>query len=124
MLGSYALVRAKKDPNLGIVLPSDYTMVTSRVAFISKAAKNPNAAKLFLDYLLSKRGQDIVANKADLYTLRSDIEGEATPMPNRSSGWQPLAGSVKLERQTTAPTGRPDVPAFAAVTRTASTARL
>ena len=78
IFGSYALGRSKKDPNLGIVLPTDYTMVTSRVAFISKQAKNPNAGKLFLDYLLSKRGQEIVANKADLYSLRSDVEGEAT----------------------------------------------
>jgi iron(III) transport system substrate-binding protein len=78
IFASYALTRSKKYPNLGIVLPSDYTMVTSRVAFIAKQAKNPNAAKLFLDYLLSKRGQDIVANKADLYSLRSDVEGEAT----------------------------------------------
>jgi iron(III) transport system substrate-binding protein len=78
IFGSYALSRSKKDPNLGIVLPSDYTMVTSRVAFISAKAKNPNAGKLFLDYLLSKRGQEIVANKADLYTLRSDVDGEAT----------------------------------------------
>ena len=53
-------------------------MVTSRVAFISKQAKNPNAAKLFLDYLLSKRGQDIIANQAELYSLRADVEGEAT----------------------------------------------
>ncbi|MGB8428304.1 MAG: ABC transporter substrate-binding protein, partial [Pseudolabrys sp.] len=37
-----------------------------------------NAGKLFLDYLLSRRGQDIVANKADLYSLRSDVDGEAT----------------------------------------------
>lgn len=78
IFGSYALSRSKKDPNLGIVLPKDYTMVTSRVAFISKHAKNPNAGKLFLDYILSKRGQEIIANKADLYSLRSDIEGEAT----------------------------------------------
>src|SRR4029077_6238348 len=78
IFGSYALSRSKKDPNLGIVLPSDYTMVTSRVAFVSKQAKNPNAGKLFLDYLLSKRGQDIVANKADLYSLRADVDGEAT----------------------------------------------
>ena len=79
IFGSYALSRAKKDPNLGIVLPSDYTMVTSRVAFIAKQAKYPNAAKLFLDYMLSKRGQEVVA-KADLYSLRSDVEGEATLM--------------------------------------------
>ena len=78
IFGSYALGRSKKDANVGIVLPADYTMVTSRVAFISKGAKNPNAAKLFLDYLLSKRGQDIVANKADLYSLRADVDGEAT----------------------------------------------
>ncbi len=78
IFGSYALGRSKKDPNLGIVTPKDYTLVTSRIAFISKGAKNPNAAKLFLDYLLSKRGQDIIANKADLYSLRSDVEGEAT----------------------------------------------
>jgi iron(III) transport system substrate-binding protein len=77
IFGSYALARSRKDPNVGIVLPSDYTMVTSRVAFISKHAKSPNAAKLFLDYMLSKRGQEVVA-KADLYTLRDDIEGEAT----------------------------------------------
>jgi iron(III) transport system substrate-binding protein len=78
IFGSYALGRSKKDPNLGIVLPKDYTMVTSRVAFISSKARNPNAGKLFLDYILSKRGQDIIANKADLYSLRSDVDGEAT----------------------------------------------
>jgi iron(III) transport system substrate-binding protein len=78
IFGSYALARSKKDPNLGIVLPRDYTLITSRVAFISKQAKHPNAAKLFLDYILSKRGQTIIANQADLYTLRADIDGEAT----------------------------------------------
>ncbi len=77
IFGSYGLARSKKDPNLGIVLPSDFTMVTSRVAFISKNAKNPNAAKLFLDYMLSKRGQEVVA-KADLYTLRDDIDSDAS----------------------------------------------
>jgi iron(III) transport system substrate-binding protein len=78
IFGSYALGRSKKDKNLGIVTPKDYTLVTSRVAFISAKAKNPNAAKLFLDYLLSKRGQSIIANQAELYSLRSDVDGEAT----------------------------------------------
>jgi iron(III) transport system substrate-binding protein len=78
VFGSYALGRAKKVPNLGIVTPKDYTLVTSRVAFISAKAKNPNAAKVFLDYLLSKRAQTIVANEAELYSLRDDVVGEAT----------------------------------------------
>jgi iron(III) transport system substrate-binding protein len=78
IFGSYALARSKKVPGLGIVTPKDYTLIASRVAFISKGAKNPNAARLFLDYLLSKRGQNIIANQADLYSLRADISGEAT----------------------------------------------
>jgi len=78
IFGSYALARSKKDPNLGIVLPKDYTLLLSRVAFISSKAKNPNAARLFLDYLLSQRGQTIIAGASELYSLRSDVEGEAT----------------------------------------------
>jgi iron(III) transport system substrate-binding protein len=50
--------------------------VISRVAFISKY-KNPNAGKLFLDYILSKRTENH-RNKADLYSLRPDVDGEAT----------------------------------------------
>ena len=75
---AYALTRAKKDPSIGIVLPKDYTLVISRVMFIAKNAKNPNAAKLWLDFVLSKKGQEIIANKADLYAIRPDVEGETT----------------------------------------------
>ena len=45
---------------------------------LGKGAKNPNAAKLWLDYILSKRGQKIVANEAELFSIRADIEGEQT----------------------------------------------
>lgn len=75
---AYALTRAKKDPSIGIVLPKDYTLVISRVMFIARNAKNPNAAKLWLDFVLSKKGQEIIANKADLYAIRPDVEGETT----------------------------------------------
>ncbi len=75
---AYALTRAQKDPSIGIVLPKDYTLVISRVMFIAKNARNPNAAKLWLDFVLSKKGQEIIANKADLYAIRPDVEGETT----------------------------------------------
>ena len=75
---AYALTRAQKDPSIGIVLPKDYTLVISRVMFIAKKAKNPNAAKLWLDFVLSKKGQEIIANKADLYAIRPDVEGDTT----------------------------------------------
>ena len=78
IFGSYALARSKKDPSIGIVYPQDYTLVMSRIAFIPKGAKNPNAAKLFMDYVLSKRGQTLVANQAELFAIREDVEGDAT----------------------------------------------
>jgi iron(III) transport system substrate-binding protein len=78
VLGSYAFTRAKKDASLGVVVPKDYALVLSRVMFIGKGAKNPNAAKLWLDYILSKRGQTIIADAAELFAIRDDIPGEHT----------------------------------------------
>jgi iron(III) transport system substrate-binding protein len=78
IFNSYAALRAKKDPSIGIVLPKDYALVMSRVMFISKTAKNPNAGKLWLDYILSKRGQTIIANQSELGSIRADVEGEMT----------------------------------------------
>ena len=66
VLGSYALTEARKRPSLGHVFPTDYTLVLSRIAFINRNAKNPNAARLWLDYLLSERGQTVIANLAQL----------------------------------------------------------
>ncbi|HXL85832.1 MAG TPA: ABC transporter substrate-binding protein, partial [Gemmatimonadaceae bacterium] len=76
VLGSYALTRAKKDPSMGIVFTSDYNLVLSRLVFVSKNAKNPNAGRLWLDYLLSKRGQTITAEQAELYSVRTDMTGK------------------------------------------------
>jgi iron(III) transport system substrate-binding protein len=78
LIGSYALLQAKENPNIGIVMPKDYTLVMSRVMFITKTAQNPNAAKLWLDYILSRRGQTIIANQSGLGSIRTDVEGELT----------------------------------------------
>ncbi|HEY6200677.1 MAG TPA: ABC transporter substrate-binding protein [Candidatus Binatia bacterium] len=78
IIGSYGLLRQQKDPSIGIVFPKDYLLTFSRIAFIPKGARHPNAGKLFLDYLLSKRAQTIMANKALIYALRDDVEGQAT----------------------------------------------
>lgn len=78
VFGSYAQARAKRVPDLGIVLPRDYALIMSRVAVISAKAKRPNAAKLFLDYLLSQRGQSIIAGRSELYALRDDVAGPTT----------------------------------------------
>jgi iron(III) transport system substrate-binding protein len=77
IFASYAILSAKKNPNLAMVWPSDFTLIATRVAFIPAKAKHPAAGKLFLDYLLSKRGQDVIA-KAELYSIRDDVEGNET----------------------------------------------
>lgn len=101
ILGSYALARAKKDPSIGIVFPKDYTLVLSRVMFINKAAKNMNAAKLWLDYVLSKRGQTVIANDSKLFSVRPDVTGETTSADltrQLGSALKPLTvGPVLLE---------------------------
>jgi iron(III) transport system substrate-binding protein len=78
IIGSYVLLRQKKDPSLGLVLPKDYTLTFSRIAFISKSARNPNAAKLLLDYILSKRGQTVMSEKSLVYSIRGDVPGAVT----------------------------------------------
>jgi iron(III) transport system substrate-binding protein len=90
MIGSYGVLKAKKDPTIGVVLPKDYTLVMSRVAFVAKGGKHPNAAKVFLDYLLSRRGQQALA-KASVYAVRSDVEGETTAAALQKS----LGGALK-----------------------------
>src|SRR5258707_592932 len=78
IIGSYAMVRAKKDPNLGVSIPKDYTLVFSRVMFISKAAKNPEAAKVWTDYILSQRGQELIGSDVELFSMRDDVDAEFT----------------------------------------------
>ncbi|WP_353156287.1 ABC transporter substrate-binding protein [Herminiimonas fonticola] len=78
VIGSYAQARAAKDPSIGVAFTKDYNLVLSRVVFINKSAKNMNASKLWIDYLLSKRGQTIIANESQLYSLRSDVTGTST----------------------------------------------
>lgn len=99
IFGSYALLRMKKDPSVGMVTPKDYTLGLSRVAFIPKAARHPNAAKLFLDYLLSRRGQNVMANQSLLHSVRRDVEGQATAAElHRELGdrLKPIPVSVRL----------------------------
>ncbi|MET0535974.1 MAG: ABC transporter substrate-binding protein [Steroidobacter sp.] len=76
MIGSYALEREVRDPAIGVVLPHDYTLVASRIALIPADARHPEAAKLFLDYLLSKRGQTFLSRK-HMNPVRGDVAAPA-----------------------------------------------
>lgn len=79
LLGSYALSLAERGAAIGVIAPRDYTLVISRVAFISKRAPHPDGARLWLDFLLSREGQALLAHSATrLYTIRTDTQGEHT----------------------------------------------
>ena len=76
VLGDYALARATRSSTLAIVFPADYTLVLSRVMFISRMAAHPNAARLWVDYLLSPRGQQVLADRSRLHAVRDDVTGD------------------------------------------------
>ena len=72
VVGSYALGEVERNPRLGMILPSDYTLLMSRIAVIPAAARHPNAAKIFLDFLLSRRGQMHLVEQ-DMPSVRADV---------------------------------------------------
>ncbi|RRH69284.1 ABC transporter substrate-binding protein [Falsigemmobacter faecalis] len=78
IVGPYAYLRAERDPNVKVVVPQDFTVVLSRLAIVTEQARHPNAARVFLDYLLSHRGQSVIGNAAHLFAIRPDVEGKAT----------------------------------------------
>ncbi|WCS22965.1 ABC transporter substrate-binding protein [Methylobacterium sp. NMS14P] len=81
VFGAYALERAKQDPVIGVVLPTDYTLLVSRIAFIAKDARHPAAARLFLDYMLSREGQARLASRS-LTPARLDARRADDPVAN------------------------------------------
>lgn len=78
VLGSYAAARARSDPSIGFAVLRDYTLVVSRIALIPRRAAHPQAARLWLDHLLSRRGQALLAGRAGLPSLRADVAGDDT----------------------------------------------
>ena len=101
VLGSYALAQAARNPSVGYVFPTDYTLIVSRLMFINKKAANPNAARLWVDYVLSKRGQTVIANNARLHAVRSDVAGEITAANLKSvlgSSMKPVSIDAGLMR--------------------------
>ncbi|WP_114394002.1 extracellular solute-binding protein [Oleisolibacter albus] len=75
LLGSYARARQLAGAPIGIVLPSDYTLVITRVAVIPKASSARALAGRFIDYLLSPEGQGLIAHSTPLYTVFPVLEG-------------------------------------------------
>lgn len=83
VLGSYALRAVRDHPSLVIAVSGAAPLAVSRVVFIPRRAPHPNAARSFLDYLLSQDGQKRLGD-AGLFPIRRQ-PGEKTeavaPLP-------------------------------------------
>ena len=89
MIGSYAIERAKEDASIGIVFPADYITLMSRIAFIPVAARHPESAKLFLDYLLSERGQKFLLARS-IGSVRLGIGAGGVIPADRNDALKPI----------------------------------
>lgn len=78
ILGSYAAAWAARNPDLGIVLPTDYTIIMSRIALVPTAAQAPDLATRFLDFMMSPQGQNVMAAQARLPALHPQLTGTNT----------------------------------------------
>jgi iron(III) transport system substrate-binding protein len=89
VIGSYAIERAKEDASIGVVFPADYITLMSRIAFIPVAARHPETAKLFLDYLLSERGQKFLVARS-IGSVRLGIGAGGVIPADRNDALKPI----------------------------------
>ena len=87
ILGSYAAEAAARNPDLGIVLPRDYTIVTSRIGLVPKAAGHPDLGQAFLEFFMSAQGQAIMAEQLQIAALNPAVLG-----PNTATAMQEALG--------------------------------
>ncbi|WP_081796098.1 ABC transporter substrate-binding protein [Enterovibrio calviensis] len=73
IMGSYARSWEQRYEDVIIVAAEDYTPVVIRSAFINKSTQAPDAAKRFLNYLVSYEGQQLMARQTNMPPIRSDI---------------------------------------------------
>jgi iron(III) transport system substrate-binding protein len=76
MLGSYALARAAQDHRIGVVAPTDYTLILARAALIPKRAKNPDLARQFIDFALSEEGRRLLAESNLIVSFDEEQDSE------------------------------------------------
>ncbi|MGK9054356.1 ABC transporter substrate-binding protein [Neorhizobium petrolearium] len=91
ILGSYAADWASRHPDVGIVLPKDYTVVMSRIGLVPQAAAAPDLGKRYLQFFMSKEGQTIMARELQIPAVSPEVAGNNTATTLREM----LGGQLK-----------------------------
>lgn len=94
------LARAEGAP-IDYAYPTSGTVVIPSPLAINSNAANPTAAHVFVDYVLSQTGQEIVVQLGSFYPVRTDV---ATPsgappldsIPTIDVDWRALAAEIDL----------------------------
>jgi iron(III) transport system substrate-binding protein len=84
---SRVLQNNQKGAKLKILYPEEGFVLLPQATFILKAAPHPNAAKLWLDFVLSEAGQDILARNEALMSGRA---GFKSPVPDVAPNFEQL----------------------------------
>ncbi|MFY4255991.1 ABC transporter substrate-binding protein [Achromobacter xylosoxidans] len=81
LLESYTRHRIDQGAPLAIIYPQDYTLMLSRSAIIPRQAARPDLGARFLDYLLSPRGQDMIARQSGMRPVSASVVPAAGVRP-------------------------------------------
>lgn len=76
LLGSYAADWARRHPDVGLILPKDFTVVVSRVALVPTAARDRDLGASFLAYLMTPAGQALLAETLRLSVISLEVAGQ------------------------------------------------
>ncbi len=88
MNSSHAVISAAVGAPVRFV-PLDPVTMTLQIAGISRGAPHPNAARLFLDFMIARAGQEVFRD-ADYIPMRPDVPAKSPEVKPESGGYQAL----------------------------------
>lgn len=75
LVGAYSYQWSQTYSWIKTIMPTDYTTIIMRTAFIPRDAKQATLAKRFIDLLLSPEGQHILANQSGVTPISTKVKG-------------------------------------------------
>ena len=88
MNSSHAVISAALGAPVRFV-PLDPVTLTMQIAGISRGAPHPNAARLFLDFMISRAGQEVFRD-ADYIPMRPDVPAKSPEVKPDTGGYQAI----------------------------------
>lgn len=88
MNSSHAVISAALGAPVRFV-PLDPVTMTMQIAGISRGAPHPNAARLFLDFMISRAGQEVFAD-VDYIPMRPDVAAKSPEVKPDQGGYKAL----------------------------------